>query len=62
MGYIEGLLMNDEREMENTPMVECPACDGSGVYERYINEWDIHDEICLRCEGDGKIEDYLCQD
>lgn len=41
---------------ESVEFVECTACGGLGYHEIYINEYDLHDEICGECHGDGVVE------
>ena len=57
--YQEGELIADiRRELENEEY-PCDACDGAGSFDTYINEFDIHEIECSKCQGIGVLKgDY----
>jgi DnaJ-class molecular chaperone len=38
------------------PLTVCKACDGLGYHDIYQNEYDITEETCELCGGEGEIE------
>ncbi len=54
--YIEGELLYDiRREMENESY-PCKSCAGVGSLDVYINEYDLDEVTCTRCDGTGIVK------
>ncbi len=56
-------MINFEREFENTPLIECPTCEGSGGWN-ISQDREVYDEWkeCIRCNGEGFIEEEELDD
>jgi len=37
--------------------MRCPSCDGLGYFEMFYDQYDLHDEPCVECDGTGEIDD-----
>lgn len=46
----------DSYSREAVEFMECSSCAGLGFVEVYYNEYDIVDEPCIECNGNGVIK------
>ena len=48
--------LTDPDSGEITRFIECEVCQGIGYIEHYTDEYDIYEERCETCGGEGVIE------
>jgi DnaJ-class molecular chaperone len=57
-------VVNGSRAYQSARIVECSACEGSGVVEKeemtsyHKREYDVWNEVCQKCDGDGRMVRY----